>query len=351
MQITEPDQSGTQPTPVGAGRMSAIVQDRYGQVPGDVLHFEEVDSPTLAGDEVLVRVRAASVDRGTWHIMAGLPYPIRVAGFGLRTPKYLNPGRCLAGTVHAVGATVTGFGVGDEVFGIGDATFAEYARARPGKLATKPTNVSFEHAAAVAISGATALQAVRDRARVQPGQNVLIVGASGGVGSFAVQIAKAHGAQVTGVCSPGKVDLVRALGADHVLDYTRDDFADGTHQYDAILDIGGNRRVADLRRALTPTGTLVIVGGETEGRWLGGLDRQMKATLLSTFVHQKLGTFISSENADDLTVLGQLLEAGTITPAIDRAFPLHETAAALGHLLDGGARGKVVVTIPDPARG
>jgi NADPH:quinone reductase-like Zn-dependent oxidoreductase len=331
--------------------MSAIVQDRYGPVPEDVLRFAEVEVPTIADDEVLVRVHAASVDRGTWHIMAGLPYPIRVAGFGLRTPKYLNPGRCLAGTIHAVGADVSDFSVGDEVFGIGDATFAEYARARPAKLATKPTNVSFAQASAVPISGTTALQAVRDQARIQPGQNVLIVGASGGVGSFAVQIAKAHGAVVTGVCSTAKTDLVKGLGADHVLDYTRHDFADGTHQYDAILDIGGNRLVSDLRRALTPTGTLVIVGGETDGKWLGGLDRQLKATLLSVVVHQKLGTFISSENATDLTALGQLLDAGTITPAIDGTYPLRDTAAGVGHLLDGGARGKVVITIPDPGRG
>ena len=330
--------------------MSAIVQDRYGPVPAEVLRFAEVDIPSMTSGEVLVRVRAASVDRGTWHIMAGLPYPIRVAGFGLRTPKYLNPGRCLAGTVHAVGADVTGFQPGDEVFGIGAATFAEYAIARPGKLATKPANVSFAQAAAVPISAATALQAVRDRARVQPGQSVLIVGASGGVGSFAVQIAKAHGAQVTGVCSTAKVDLVRALGADHVLDYTADDFADGTHQYDVILDIGGNRRVSDLRRTLTPAGTLVIVGGETDGKWLGGLDRQMKATLLSVFVHQKLGTFLSSENSADLTALAQLLEAGTITPAIDHTYPLTDAAAAVGHLLNGQARGKVVLTMPGPDR-
>jgi NADPH:quinone reductase-like Zn-dependent oxidoreductase len=351
MTSTEHDESAIPAARVGVGRMSAVVQDRYGPIPADVLRLGEVEIPTIAEDEVLVRIHAASVDRGTWHIMAGLPYPIRISGFGLRAPKYLNPGRSLAGTVHAVGAGVTGFQPGDEVFGIGDATFAEYAVARPGKLALKPANVSFAEAAAVAISGATALQAVRDQGRVQPGQSVLIVGASGGVGSFAVQIAKAHGAQVTGACSTGKVDMVRALGADHVLDYTAEDFADGTHQYDVILDIGGNRRVSDLRRALTPAGTLVIVGGETDGKWLGGLDRQLKATLLSVFVHQKLGTFLSSENAADLAALGQLLEAGTITPAIDYACPLHDTAAAVGHLVDGRTRGKVVITVYDPDRG
>jgi len=351
MTSTEHDESATPPARVGVGRMSAVVQDRYGPVPADVLRLGEVEIPTIAEDEVLVRVHAASVDRGTWHIMAGLPYPIRISGFGLRAPKYLNPGRSLAGTVHAVGTGVTGFQPGDEVFGIGDATFAEYAIARPGKLALKPVTVSFAEASAVTISGVTALQAVRDQGRVQPGQSVLVVGASGGVGSFAVQIAKAHGAQVTGVCSPGKVDLVTALGADRVLDYTRDDFADGTHQYDVILDIGGNRRLRDLRRALTPEGTLVIVGGETDGKWLGGLDRQIRATLLSVLVHQKLGTFINSENATDLAAVGRLLEAGTITAAIDHPYPLHDAAAAVGHLLDGHARGKVVITVPEPERG
>jgi NADPH:quinone reductase-like Zn-dependent oxidoreductase len=351
MKTTRPDQPATQPAPVGVARMSAIVQDRYGSAPEDVLRFTQVDTPPIASDEVLVRVHAASVDRGTWHIMAGLPYPIRVAGFGLRTPKYLNPGRSLAGTVHAVGTDVTGLQPGDEVFGIGDATFAEYARAHPGKLATKPTTVSFADAAAVPISAATALQAVRDQARIQPGQRVLIVGASGGVGSFAVQIAKAHGAEVTGVCSTAKMDMVRALGADHVLDYTRDDFADRTHRYDVILDIGGNRPVSHLRRALTPRGTLVIVGGEAEGRWLGGVNRQLWATLLSLVVPQKLGTFISSENAADLATLGQLLQAGTIVPVVDRTFTLPDTAAALGHLLAGRARGKVVITVPGPDRG
>jgi NADPH:quinone reductase-like Zn-dependent oxidoreductase len=325
--------------------MRAIVHHSYGTAPEDVLRFEEVDKPTIADGQVLVRVRAASVDRGTWHVMAGLPYPIRVAGFGLRKPKYLNPGRSLAGTVEAVGKDVTGFQPGEEVFGIGVGSFAEYVAVGPDKLAPKPSNLSYEEAAAVPISGLTALQAVRDHGAVKPGQKVLIVGASGGVGSFAVQIAKAYGAEVSGVCSTAKVDLVQALGADHVIDYTREDFVDGQHRYDVILDIGGNRRLSDLRRALTPKGTLVIVGGETEGRWLGGTDRQLRAQLLSLVVGQKLGTFISSENAADLIALAELIEAGRVKSAIDRTYPLSDVATAIRHLTDGHARGKIVITV------
>src|SRR3954470_9222964 len=250
--------------------MRAVVQARYGPAPEAVLRIAEIDRPTIAGAEVLVRVRASSVDRGTWHIMAGLPYPIRLAGFGLRRPKYTNPARNLAGTVEAVGADVSAFHPGDEVFGIGEGTFAQYARARADKLSTKPANLSFDQAAAVPVSGMTALQAVRDHGRIQAGDKVLIIGASGGVGTFAVQIAKASEAEVTGVCSTGKLDLVRSLGADHVIDYTRQDFADGTNRYHLILDIGGNTRLSRLRKALTPTGTLVIVGGEEGGKWTGG---------------------------------------------------------------------------------
>ena len=325
--------------------MTAIVHDAYGTVPENILRLVEVDKPTIADEHVLVRVHAASVDRGTWHIMAGLPYPIRVAGFGLRKPKYLNPGRSLAGTIEAVGSEVAGFEPGDAVFGICDGSFTEYVGIRTDKLAPKPSNLSFEEAAAVPISGITALQAVRDHGGVEDGQNVLIVGASGGVGSFAVQIAKAFGADVTGVCSTAKVDLVRALGADHVIDYSREDFADGQHRYDVILDIGGNRRLSHLRRALTAKGRLVIVGGETAGRWLGGADRQLRAQVLSVFVGQKLGTFVSSENAADLVALRELIEAGQVTPAIDRTYPLSEVATAIRDLVDGRARGKIVITV------
>jgi NADPH:quinone reductase-like Zn-dependent oxidoreductase len=277
--------------------------------------------------------------------MAGLPYPIRLAGFGLRTPKAPNPGRSVAGTVESVGTGVTEFKPGDEVYGTCDGSFAEYVRARAGRLAPKPANLSFEQAAAIPVSGLAALQAVRDRAQVQAGQKVLIIGASGGVGTFAVQIAKAFGAEVTGVCSTAKTDLVRAIGADHVIDYMREDFADGEHRYDAILDTGGNCRLSHLRRALTPRGKLVIVGGETDGRWLGGTDRQLRAQLLSPLVSQKLGTFIASENAEDLKVLRDLIESGKITPAVDRAYPLSETPAAVRYVQEGHARGKVVITL------
>jgi NADPH:quinone reductase-like Zn-dependent oxidoreductase len=292
-----------------------------------------------------VRVRAASVDRGTWHVMTGLPYPIRLAGFGLRAPKALNPGRCVAGSIASVGTGVTGLQPGDEVFGTCAGAFAEYVLAQPGTIAPKPANLSFEQAAAVPVSALTALQGVRDHGHVEAGQRVVVVGASGGVGTFAVQIAKAFGAEVTGVCSTAKADLVRTVGADHVVDYTRADFADGTQRYDVILDIGGNRRLSHLRRALTPRGRLVIVGGETDGRLLGGSDRQLRALLLSPLVRQKLGTFVASENAADLTVLRDLVEAGKIAPAVDRTYPLIEVPAAIRYLQEGHARGKVVISI------
>jgi NADPH:quinone reductase-like Zn-dependent oxidoreductase len=325
--------------------MKTIVQEQYGSAPEDVLQLREGDRPAIGDGEVVVRVRAASVDRGTWHVMAGLPYPIRAAGFGLRRPKYLNPGRSLAGTIETVGTNVTGFKAGDEVFGIGYGTFAEYARARTGKLAPKPTNLSFDQAAAVPISGLAALQAVRNHGRVHAGQKVLIIGASGGVGSFAVQIAKAFGAEVTGVCSTAKADAVRALGADHIIDYTTADIADGEHHYEVILDIGGNRELSYLRRILTVRGRLVIVGGETGGRWLGGIDRQLRAQLLSPFVSQKLGTFVASENAKDLMTLRELIEAGKVVPAIDRTYSLREVVPAIRYMLDGHARGKIVITV------
>jgi NADPH:quinone reductase-like Zn-dependent oxidoreductase len=330
---------------VSVETMKAIVQDEYGDAPEAVLRLAEIARPTIGDDEVLVRLRAASIDRGTWHLMTGLPYLIRAAGFGLRRPKAPNPGRSLAGTVESVGKDVTELVPGDEVYGTCDGSFAEYARASTGRLARKPANLSFEQAAAVPVSALAALQAVRDKVKVQPGQKVLIVGASGSVGVFAVQLAKAFGAEVTGVCSTGKTDLVRAIGADHVIDYTRDDFADGTHRYDAILDTGGNRRLSALRRALTPSGRLLIVGGETDGRWLGGSDRLLRAPLLSLVVSQKLGTFASSENSADLMVLRTLLESGQIAPVIDRTYPLSEVPAAVRRASDGHATGKVVITV------
>jgi NADPH:quinone reductase-like Zn-dependent oxidoreductase len=323
--------------------MKAIVQDTYGSA--DVLELRDLGTPEIAAGEVLVRVHAAGVDRGVWHLMTGLPYPVRLAGYGLRAPKTPVPGTNMAGVVEAVGQEVTRFQPGDEVFGIGKGTFAEYARAPENKLAPKPANLTFEQAAAVAVSGLTALQGLRDHGRVQPGQTVLITGASGGVGTFAVQLAAAFGAQITGVCSTTKVDLVRSIGAGHVIDYTREDFAAGKQRYDVILDIGGNPSLSRLRRALAPKGTLVITGGETRGRWLGGADRQLRALLLSRFVNQKLTTFICRENHEDLLVLKGLIEAGRITPVIDRSYPLSEAPKAIRYLEQGHARGKVVITV------
>jgi NADPH:quinone reductase-like Zn-dependent oxidoreductase len=323
--------------------MKAIVQDTYGST--DVLKFRDIDQPEIAADEVLVRVQAAGLDRGVWHLMTGLPYPIRLAGYGFRAPKNPVRGRELAGVVVTAGTDVTRFEPGDEVFGIGEGAFAEYARASASKLAPKPANLTFEQAAAVAVSALTALQGLRDHGRVQPGQQVLIIGASGGVGTFAVQLAKAFGAVVTGVCSTPKVDLVRSLGADRVIDYTRADFAAGGQRYDVILDIGGHASLTRLRRALAPKGTLVIAGGETSGRWLDGTDRQLRALLLSRFVGQKLTTFLGQENHEDLIVLAKLIESGQVTPVIDRTYPLTEVPEAIRHLEQGQARGKVVITI------
>jgi NADPH:quinone reductase-like Zn-dependent oxidoreductase len=323
--------------------MKAIVRDTYGSP--EVLELRDIDKPEIADDEVLVRVHAAGVDRGVWHIMTGLPYPIRLAGYGLRAPKNPVVGSDMAGVVEAVGKNVTRFQPGDEVFGIGKGSYAEYVCAREDKLAHKPANLTFEQAAVVAISGLTAMQGLRDHGRVEPEQKVLVIGASGGVGTFAVQTAKAFGAHVTGVCSTTKVDMVRSIGADHVIDYTREDFAEGEQRYDLILDIGGNSSLARLRRALAPRGTLIIVGGETDGRWLGGTDRQLRALMLSPFVGQKLGTFVASENHEDMNVLKELIEVGKVTPVIDRTYPLSEVPEAIRYLEEGHARGKVVITV------
>jgi NADPH:quinone reductase-like Zn-dependent oxidoreductase len=323
--------------------MKAIVRTKYGSP--DVLKLRGIDKPEIGDDEVLVHVHAAGMDRGVWHVMTGLPYPIRLAGYGLRAPNNPVIGSDVAGVVEAVGENVTRFQPGDEVFGIGKGSYAGYVCAREDKLAPKPANLTFEQAAVVAISGLTALQGLRDHGRVQPGQKALIIGASGGVGTFAVQIAKALGAEVTGVCSTTKVDMVRSIGADHVIDYSREDFAEGDQRYDLILDIGGNSSLARLRRALTPQGTLVIVGGETDGRWLGGTDRQIRALVLSPFVGHKLGTFISSENHEDMIVLKDLIESGNVTPVIDRTYPLSEVPEAIRYLEGGHTQGKVVITV------
>lgn len=323
--------------------MKAIVQDEYGSP--DVLELRNIDQPENRGREVLVRVHAAGVDRGVWHLMTGMPYLMRVIGFGLRAPKNPVRGREVAGVVVAVGKDVTSFRPGDEVFGIGEGSFAEYVRVREDKLAPKPANLSFEQAAVVPVSGSTALQGVRDKGQVQRGQKVLIIGASGGVGTFAVQIAKSFGADVTGVCSTTKMDLVRSLGADHIIDYTSEDFAEREQYYDVILDTGGHSTLSQLRRALTPKGTLVIVGSETDGRLLGGFDRSIRAMLLSAFVSQKLVALTNSENAGDLIAIKELIEADKVTPVIDRTFSLSEAPKAIHYLKEGHARGKIVITV------
>ena len=323
--------------------MKAIVRDTYGSP--DVLELRDIDKPEIKDDEVLLHVHAAGVGRDVWHVMTGLPYPIRLAGYGLRAPKNPVIGSDVSGVAEAVGKNVTRLQPGDEVFGIGEGSYAEYVCAREDKLAPKPANLTFEQAAVVPVSACTALQGLRDHGRVEPGHKALIIGASGGVGTFAVQIAKAFGADVTGVCSTTKVEMVRSIGADHVIDYTQEDFAEGDQRYDLILDIGGNSSLSRLRRALTPQGTLVITGGEGGGRWLGGTDRQIRAIVLSRFVGQKLGTLISTQNHEDLIVLKELIEAGKVTPVIDRTYPLSEVPEAIRYLEEGHARGKVVITV------
>ena len=323
--------------------MRAIEQDTYGSA--EVLRLARVARPHIAEDEVLVKVRAAGLDRGTWHMMAGQPYLLRVLGFGFRAPKNRVPGLDVAGAVVAVGSAVTRFSTGDEVFGISRGSFAEYAAVREDKLARKPANLTFDQAAVVPISAGTALQALTDVGKVGRGQRVLIIGASGGVGSYAVQLARAFEAEVTGVCSTSKLDFVRSLGADHVLDYTSEDFVDGTHRYDLILDIAGNAPLSRLRRALTPSGTLVIVGGEGGGRWTGGFGRSLRAPLVSPFVPQRLTMLASKERASDQERLTTLIEAGRVKPSVDSTYPLHRVPEAMRHLETGAVRGKVVITI------
>jgi NADPH:quinone reductase-like Zn-dependent oxidoreductase len=292
---------------------------------------------------VLVRVHAAGLDRGTWHLMTGTPYAVRLAT-GLRRPRQPVPGLDLAGTVVAVGAAVTRFVPGDEVFGIGTGTFAEYALAKEGKLAAKPARLTHEQAATVAVSGLTALQAVTDIAGVRPGQRVLVTGASGGVGSYAVQIAVAAGAEVTGVCSTAKADLVRSLGATHVLDYASDDFAAVADRFDVIIDIAGGASLSRLRRALTPTGTAVLVGGEDAGR-ITGTGRQLRGLVVSMFTRQRLTIRVPRERAEDLERLAALVEAGRLTPSVGRTYPLADAVEAMRDLVAGKARGKVAITV------
>jgi NADPH:quinone reductase-like Zn-dependent oxidoreductase len=325
--------------------MQAIVQRRYGAVPEDVLGIARLPIPTPGPREVLVRVRAASVDRGTLHLMTGRPYLARVIGFGLRRPKTPVPGLTLAGIVEAVGTEVSTFRPGDEVFGTGTGTFAEFAVARADRLVAKPAGVSFTQAATVGDSGVTALQAIRDVAKVRGGERVAVVGASGGVGTFAVQIAKAYGAHVTGVAGGAKLDLLRTIGADDVIDYRRADFTDGTRRYDVIVDIAGNRPLRRLRRALTPNGRLVVTGGENGGPVLGGIERNLAAHVLSPFVTQTLRAFVTRSRAEDVAAVGALIAEGVITPAIDWTFRLDQAAGAVRYLADGLVRGKIVIAI------
>lgn len=318
------------------------MQDSYGSADG--LELRTIDRPTAGDDEVLVEVHAAGLDQAVWHLMAGLPYLARMA-VGLRRPKMPVPGLDFAGVVNAVGAKVTGFQPGDEVFGSGQGAYAEYALAKAKHLLHKPAELSFEQAAAIPVSALAALHGLRDTGNVQPGQHVLVIGAAGGVGSYAVQIAKAFGAEVTGVCRTEKADLARKLGADHVVDYTKEDFAAGLERYDLILDTGGHTKVARLRRALTERGTLVIAGSETDGKWFGGLGRPIRAVLLSPLVRHRLKMYYSAVNQEDLRTVTELVVSGKVSPAIDRTFPLHAAPDAIRYLRDGKVRGKVVIAV------
>jgi NADPH:quinone reductase-like Zn-dependent oxidoreductase len=322
--------------------LKAITYHRYGSP--DVLELEEVDEPVVNDDEVLVRVRAASVNPRDWHFMRGLPSVMRP--IGLRIPKDGGLGSDVAGQVEAVGKTVTRFRPGDEVFAdVLRGGFAEYTAVSEEFLELKPANLTFEQAAAVPLAALTALQGLRDHGRVQPGQKVLIIGASGGVGTFAVQIAKWLGADVTGVCSTRNVDMVRSIGADHVVDYTQEDFTQTGRKYDLILQLAGTRSPSDCRRALTSKGTLLLSSGESDGRWIGPLDRIVKAVVLSPFVGQRLAPFEAKRNREDLQALRELIEAGKVMPVIDRTYPLSDLPEAMRYLEEGHARGKVVVTV------
>jgi len=323
-------------------QVKAIVHDTYG--PPDVLELRDIAKPLIGDDDVLIRVHAAGLDPSVWHLMTGRPYLVRLM-FGVRKPKTLVRGWDVAGVVEAVGQNVTQFRPGDEVFGSCRGAFAEYASARADRLLPKPANFTFEQAAAVTVSACTALQALRDAGNVQPGQHVLIIGAGGGVGSFAVQIAKAFGAEVTGVCSTTKTDLVRSIGADHTIDYERDDFADGRQRYDLILDMAGNRSVPHLRRALTPRGTAVLVGGEGGGRWFGGVGGSLMWLALSLFGRKTLRLLMATVRKEDLQTVKELIETGKVRPVIDRTYPLSEVPNAIRSWERGHARGKVVITV------
>jgi NADPH:quinone reductase-like Zn-dependent oxidoreductase len=319
-----------------------MVQDRYG--PAEILELRDIDKPTIGEKDVLVRVRAAGVNIADWAIMNGLPYIARPV-YGLRRPKNPVRGTDVAGVVEAVGPGVTRFKAGDKVFGAAIGSFAEYAAASEAALAEKPANLTFEQAAAVPMAGTVALQALRDHAEVQAGQTVLVNGASGGIGTFAVQIAKALGADVTGVCSTRNVELVWSIGADHVIDYTKDDFTRSGQQYDIVFDNVSNHRLSDLRRALTPTGVLIPNGGRFDNRWFASAGRLMSATVMFRSGPQRLGRFLVAQTHEDLIVLKEMIESGKVTPVIDRAYSLSETAQAMSHVGSGHARGKIAVTV------
>lgn len=331
----------TEQAPAQTNTMKAIVYRRYGSA--DVLALEEVEKPIVNDDEVLVRVHAAAVNPYDWHFMRGHPYLVRMDA-GLRRPKNGALGIDVAGRVEAVGTSVTQFKPGDEVFGFRLGAFAEYVRGRERNFVPKPASLTFEQAAAIPVAAQTALQGLRDKGRIRAGQKVLINGASGGVGTFAVQIAKAFGADVTGVCSTRNVELVRSIGADHVIDYTREDFTRGGQRYDLILDAAGSRSLVAVRRVLAPGGTLVVVGGPN-GRWLGPLIRILEAVVLRRFVSHRLVPFLAKNSKEDLVVLKELIEAGKVRPVIDRTYPLSETPEAVRYLEQGHARGKVVITV------
>ena len=325
--------------------MKAIVYSDYGL---SNLKLENIEKPVPNDDQILVKVRAASINPYDWHFVEGTPYIMRMMGVGLRKPKDIQLGVDFAGTVEAVGKNVTQFKPGDEVFGGRGGAFAEYVcRRAEGAVALKPANLTFEQAASVNIAGITALQALRDKGKVQPGQKVLINGASGGVGTFAVQIAKTFGADVTGVCSTRNVDLVRSLGADHVIDYTKEDFAKGTERYDVILDNVPNHSLSECRRILTPNGKYVMIGGggPNDSRWVGPFGRVIKTMVLSPFTSQKMGMMMADANGKDLTILADMMQSGKLKPVIDRTYKLNEVPAAIAYVEEGHARGKVVITV------
>ena len=321
--------------------MKAIVQDRYGK-PEAVLGLQEIAKPAVKDGEVLVRVHAASIHVGDWLVVTGVPYIARPA-YG--KPKGRVPGTDVAGTVEAVGTGVTGLRPGDEVFGWCTGAFAEYASAPADHFVPKPANLTFQQAAAVGVSASTALQLLRDQGKIKPGQKVLINGASGGIGTFAVQIAKAFGAEVTGVCSTRNVEMVRSIGADHVIDYTREDFTRNGHRFDFILDNVANHSLSDTRRVLTPSGKLQSNNGTSGGRWFGTIGTVLKSATVSMFDRRQLGPAIKFANRADLLVLKELIEAGKITPVIDATYALSDTGKALAHVGEGHARGTVVISV------